>query len=227
MKLTRAVLAAAAFTMFISTTATSVQADSGTRTEDIPQEQSAPGARRDIRRVAIAATTFISAEVRRELDAVDSEEDLQQVSDDARRVATTATHEVTETITGEQTPNEAGIGVARGSGSGYQPPGCYWVKVTRVLQNQVGWDLVRAESTIHNWCHNGSRITSSPTPVRYQNAYWGWVGCGWSSTYQGWLSDGWRYGMGGYAKFAYGNTCFAPQVQLRNELQVYGNGNWY
>jgi hypothetical protein len=161
----------------------------------------------------------VPAALRREARGVRRVEDLERVSAPARRLVTTPTHEVT-TYT-KAVPRQYG------SGAGKVKRGCYVATVTRTRKNALGWTLVRARTQIRNWCHDGRRITSTPTVTRSLKAHWGWGSCGWHDDYAGWLRERTRYGAGGYGRFAYGDTCFAPQVQLRNEMQVQGDGKYF
>jgi hypothetical protein len=158
--------------------------------------------------------------VRKEVARVKSPGDLRRVSARARELIRTPV--VEETATQRIEPP-----ATYGSGGKALGRGCYDVWVTRTRRNVFGWTLTSARTEIRNWCNDGRRITSSPTVVRSQQGHWGWATCGWNGAYRGWLRSRTRYGAGGYALFALGDSCFAPQVQLRNELQVFGDGRYY
>ncbi|MCU1426306.1 MAG: hypothetical protein JWL83_306 [Actinomycetia bacterium] len=172
-----------------------------------------------VRRLAVVGT--ITPAVEREVRSLRSVRDLVTLPASTRRMVTTPAVEV---VSWQRVP----IGAASySSGNSKVGRGCFDAWVSRSRKNVFGWVLMTAKTTIHNWCNDGRRITSSPTVVRSVNGHWGWSGCSWNNSYQGWLSGRTRYGAGGYAQFAFGDTCFSAQMQLRNEVQVQGNGRYY
>jgi hypothetical protein len=186
-----------------------------------PSADAAEGGEQSSRSVTrLAPTGRVSDAVRREVAGVRSERDVAPLSVRARRRVTTPVVEVTEY-------RKVLERATYGSGSGKVGRGCYRVWVKRTRRNVFGWVLMTAQTTIRNWCNNGRTITSQPTVVRTQNAHWGWSSCGWVSEYSGWLRSRTRFGAGGYARYAYADSCFTAQMRLRNELQVQGDGRWF
>jgi len=169
----------------------------------------------------LVAVGHVSDAVRREVAGVRNVRDVQRLSVRAQRRVRTPVVEVTEYRKVPETVD------TYGSGRGRVKRGCYRVWVTRTRKNVFGWTLITAKTTIRNWCNNGKRITSSPTVTRSLKGQWGWSACGWADSYSGWLRGRARYGAGGYGQFAYADSCFVPQAQLRNELQVQGDGRWF
>lgn len=177
---------------------------------------------------ALQAPVRLSAAERREARGIRSEADLQHASPNVRAAFVLPVEERVVVVSGPMEEPRAGLGVSRGSGDGFVGlSGCHWARVTNTNQNWFGTTLQRAERTIHNWCLSNGVISSSPTVSTYTNAYWGWVTCGWNNEYSGWLWDEVRYGTGGYARYAYANTCAMPQRQHRAEIQVQSNGFYY
>jgi len=139
-----------------------------------------------------------------EIHSVTSESQLDSVSLDARRAIVTPAFAYTSLIRTSKTMSS----------------GCDRWSVTRKIKNVLGWTLIEATQKLYNVCRSGDEITSSPTQTRYANGSWGWAVCGWFATHDGWITQDRVYGAGGWAKFALGNSCFAPQYQLGVEIQA-------
>lgn len=156
-----------------------------------------------------------------------TEDDLDQLSPRARAIVTTPVEEVTVfEARPRDTPDDAPGGIRRAYG-GHLGNGCWNVKISKVTKNSVGWVLTRAETTVMNYCISNDTFTATPSTYRYTNAHWGWVTCGWTNTYSGWDGPWYLYRAAGIARFALADSCFAPQVQLRNEIAARHDGHWW
>jgi hypothetical protein len=168
------------------------------------------------REVRVLATVKIPPEVRREIDTVDSVDDLARVSPAARKIIQAPAVEVIE----------AGKAVdpRLASGSGKAGPGCYQAWVSRKRQNVLGWVLMSSKTTVRQWCNNGTVITSQPTVQRTIRARWGYQLCGTFNTYERFFGAGRvRYGATGTAEFALTGQCDTQPKLIRNTINVYGN----
>jgi hypothetical protein len=106
------------------------------------------------------------------------------------------------------------------------PRGCSDVWLSTIRLNVFGAVLMQARTTIRNWCTDGKHIVSQPTVQRSVSGKWGWVPCGWDDDYAGWLHMTTRFGAGGDALFAYGNSCAGARPQSHHDLQVHGDGTF-
>lgn len=157
--------------------------------------------------------------------AVKSDDGFEKLPKEVQAYLSAPVSQTDVEITVQIVDNETGL--ASSSGSGHVGTGCWNTIVKRSSSNIFGAVLYRAETTALNWCNNGSVLTNTPGHYRYTNSYWGWSQCGWFNTYDSFLSGNFRWGVGGVARFALANSCFSPQAQLTNEIQVQGNGYWY
>lgn len=156
----------------------------------------------------VQLTPALMAEIR----TVTSTADLDNISPAARRAIVTPMHSYTSFNTSTK----------------YMKPGCDSWTITRKRTNVLGWTLIEATQRLYNVCRSGDQITSSPTQIRYANGSWGWTACGWTATHDGWINQDRVYGAGGWARFAYANSCFAPQFQLGVEIQANAPAStWY
>ncbi|MDE0803240.1 MAG: hypothetical protein OSA99_07935 [Acidimicrobiales bacterium] len=149
---------------------------------------------------------------------------LDELSPKAREIVTTPIEATTVMEAVAQPREEESFRRAYG---GHQGNGCWNLKVTKTTENGFGWVLTRAETTVLNYCISNDTFTTTPSTYRYTNAYWGWSTCGWSNTYSGWDGPWYLYRAAGIAKFAYADSCFSPQVQLRNEIAARHDGHWW
>ncbi|MCU1426308.1 MAG: hypothetical protein JWL83_308 [Actinomycetia bacterium] len=164
----------------------------------------------------VAAFTWTQAK------SVRSAADLAGVSGGARALVTTPTIEVAQIRR-----YVSGTMRGYGAGAGKAGHGCSDVTLTTTRMNAFGAVLTSAKTTVRNWCNNGVSVTSEPTVQRSMTAQLGWSACGWDNDYAGWLHGHDRYGAGGNALFALGNSCAGAAPQLHNDVQVQGDGQYH
>jgi hypothetical protein len=162
----------------------------------------------------------VSAATWTEAEAVSTMADLTAASERARSLVVTPTVEIVEAR--RRVPGQTAVAAS----SKKTRPGCYDVWLSTKRLNVFGDVLMSTTTMVRNWCHDGTRITSSPTVQRSVVARWGWSACGWDGEFAGWLHTATRYGAGGDALFAYGDSCASAQPQSHHDVQVHGDGTF-
>jgi hypothetical protein len=187
-------------------------------TDSASAATAAPANERHVR--ALAAATNIPKSVQREIDSVDSVEDLARISPQARKIIQAPTVEVVEA--GKAT-EAAG---AYAAGTGKVGRACWRVWVSRKRQNQLGWVLMSAKTTVAQWCHNGTTIRSTPTVQRAMRGRWGYSFCAMRDAFAGFVNGRSRYHASADAAFVLGSGCRGTTKTIHSEMNVYGSGKY-